>query len=344
MKSKLNDGMGLFTFKDIQEGYPDYIKIVKEIPDEIIYNFYLGFYPNLNRKFKSPFKQEKDPSFCFYIKDGKILYKCFSTGKFGDSTELVKQMYNLDYISSIKKICKDIKSLKINDTSSYKKLSSEDTKKSVIEVILRDFNKFDYDYWGQYYITPKILEKYNIKPCQEIWLNNKLYYVNQKNNPSYRFKIGTLYKIYCPLIKNKMGKWLSNCDLNNVQGLNHLNYSNNTLIITKSYRDVIVLNEFYNKSTIALNAEGNNIPDKMLEYFKSKFKNILCFYDNDETGIKYMIRNKELYQIEYFYLKPNLLDIGIKDISDYIKKYGIISIKNLKEDLIYSNKKIKKLI
>jgi hypothetical protein len=337
-----NKNKALFTFKDIQEGLPDYFKIVKDIPDEFIYNFYLGYYPSLNKKFKSPFKEEKDPSFCFYIKNSKILFKCFSTGKFGDSVELVKQLYSLEYKEAIKRICKDIKSVTVDSkVVTYKKLEANDTKKAIIEVVLREFNDIDYKYWNQFYIDNTILNKYNIRACQEVWLNNELYYSYSESNPAYRYRIDNLCKIYCPLGKNK---WLSNYDINSVQGFNQLNYNNDTLIITKSYKDVIILNEFYNKSSIALNAEGNNIPDKILEYFKTRFKNIICFYDNDEAGINYMIRNKEVYGFEYFYLKKELLEFKVKDISDYISVYGGISFEDLKEDLIFSDVEIKKLI
>jgi hypothetical protein len=236
------------------------------------------------------------------------------------------------------KICADIKSLKVsNNTVKYKKLSATDTQKSVIEVILRDFQTYDYLYWNQYYITKELLEKYNIRACDEVWLNDKLYYKDSIGNPAYRFRSNNLCKIYAPYSKNKH---LSNYDSNTIQGLDQLNYNNKTLIITKAYKDIVILSEHYNKSTIALNAEGNLIPDRILKYFRSKFENILCFYDNDEAGIKYMIRNKELYNIDYFYFNPD----SPKDISDYVKKFGIIDIEEIKEDLIYSNEEIKKLI
>lgn len=342
--NKNNDIKVQFTFKDVQEGSPDYIKIAKDIPDEIIYNFYLGFYPSLSKKFKSPFREEKDGSFCFFINNGKVLFKCFSTGNHGDSLQLVQSMYSLDYIKAAKKICLDIKNIK-EQVSEYKKLPKEDTKKAIIEVILKEHTEEDINYWKQYYLPINTIKnKYDIKPCKQVWLNDKLYYTYKDNNPAYRFKIGNSYKIYCPLTKNKKTKWLSNYNINSIQGFKQLNYDNDTLIITKSYRDVIVLNEFYNKSAIALNAEGNYIPDKWLEYFKSKFKNIVCFYDNDEAGINYMDRNKEVYGFEYFRFKEYLLELGIKDISDYIKQYGVLSFEDIKEDLIGSNKYIKKLI
>lgn len=342
----LDNSPNLFSFRNIQEGFPDYINIVKNIPEEIIYNFYLGFYPQLNKKFKSPFKYEKDPSFCFFINNGKLLFKCFSSGFFGDCVELVKKIYTIDYKNAILKICNDIKSIKNTIlTINYTKIKKEDTKKSRIEVILRRFNQVDKEYWSQFYITKELLIKYDIKPCKEVWLNNILFYTYNKYNPSYRWKIGNLYKIYCPLSINKNSKWLSNFDLNLIQGFKQLSYNNDTLIITKSYKDIIVLNEFYNKSVIALNAEGNHIPDMILNYFKSKFKNIIFFYDNDLTGINYMIRNKELYGFEYFYFNIELLlKKNIKDISGYIKEYGIIDFKDLKEDLIFSNEKVKELI
>lgn len=332
------------SFKNVQEGFPDYIKIISEIPDEIIYNFYLGFHPSLSKKFKSPFREEKDPSFCFYIKNSKIFFKCFSSGKQGDSVELIKQMYSLEYVDAIKKICKDIKSMSINNlTINYKKLDKNDTIKSIIEIIPRDFRESDYLYWQQYYITKQLLKKYDIRPCKEVWLNNKLFYIDNIKDPCYRFRLVNLYKIYCPVTSNKKKKWLSNFDLNTIQGFTQLKY-NSTLIITKSYKDVIILNEFYNKSAIALNSEGNHIPDKILSWLKSKFHNIIFFYDNDKAGLEYMKRNKELYRFEYFYLKEYLLEQNIKDISDYIKQFGVLPINEIKEDLVYSNENIKNLI
>lgn len=53
-----------------------------------------------NFKGKSPFKQEKTPS--FYVSPDKGLYHCFSTGKGGDMFTFVQEMEGLDFKGSLK--------------------------------------------------------------------------------------------------------------------------------------------------------------------------------------------------------------------------------------------------
>ncbi len=53
-----------------------------------------------NYKGKSPFKQEKTPS--FYVSPDKGLYHCFSTGKGGDMFTFVQEMEGLDFKGSLK--------------------------------------------------------------------------------------------------------------------------------------------------------------------------------------------------------------------------------------------------
>lgn len=53
-----------------------------------------------NYKGKSPFKQERTPS--FYVSPDKGLYHCFSTGKGGDMFTFVQEMEGLDFRGSLK--------------------------------------------------------------------------------------------------------------------------------------------------------------------------------------------------------------------------------------------------
>ena len=64
------------------------------------------------------------------------------------------------------------------------------------------------------------------------------------------------------------------------------------VVITKSLKDVMVLYEF-NIPAIAPNSETLFISDKQLEKLKSKFKNIIVFYDNDCAGISGMNKIKK---------------------------------------------------
>ena len=58
-----------------------------------------------------------------------------------------------------------------------------------------------------------------------------------------------------------------------------------------------------------------------LQALKKRFKNIIVFYDNDLPGIDGMCRIKKLYpELKFFWIPRKY---GAKDISDFIKKYGL---------------------
>lgn len=77
----------------------DKIKERLNIVDVI--SMYINVIPaGKNFKAKSPFKQEKTPS--FYISPDKGLYHCFSTGKGGDMFTFVQEMEGLDFKGALK--------------------------------------------------------------------------------------------------------------------------------------------------------------------------------------------------------------------------------------------------
>jgi len=62
---------------------------------------------------------------------------------------------------------------------------------------------------------------------------------------------------------------------------------------------------------------------EVLNYFRSKYKNIISLYDNDVDGIKYANKLNDLYNI-----KPIFVD-HYKDISDYIEYNDLIKTKEM---------------
>lgn len=316
------------NIKDINYG-----QLINKYSEEYIYSVYLGYYPELNKKYKSPFKQEKTPSFVFYIKDGKLKFKDFSSAYYGTAVDLVMAMFSITFSEAVIKIHNDL----CNDNSkivSYNKILKT-TKSKVIEVITKEYSQEDIDYWEQYYFDITILDKYNIKPCEEVWLNDGykdiLIYKYIKTNPCYRYLFNGKYKIYKPLETNKKHKWISSCNnYDNIQGIEQLQ-KGDSLIITKSYKDVICFNEFINIPSIAFHGEGHYIDEKTIKWLKKEYKYIYIFYDNDSTGIEQANKLSNLYNIPYIYIPRYFLD---KDLSDYIKSYGIQEGKKIINQLI----------
>jgi len=93
-----------------------------------------------------------------------------------------------------------------------------------------------------------------------------------------------------------------------------------TLIITKSLKDVMTLKEMEIES-IAPQSELSTIPSAIIKKIQEHYKHIYILYDNDKTGIygsnnlaKTIPHSKEI-------MVP--INTQAKDISDLVKKIGI---------------------
>jgi hypothetical protein len=295
------------------------------IDEELVYYVYLNVRPELNTKYYSPFKEERNPSFRFFIKDGKLLFKCFSTGYGGWFVDLVMIMYNIEYKQAIDKIKSDLgytSDKLIYDrqfVDSLKIKNKVELAPSNIEVLLRTTLPEDLIYWGGYGINEKDLSFYDVKPCQQVWINDRCWYEYKKNNDlCYRFVVSGNYKIYRPNSISNSNKWRCNTNMKNIQGYRFLPKSGKLLVITKSYKDVMVLKKHLDIDSIAFNSESVNIPIESIEYLKTRFDNIVIFYDNDIAGIEHARNQSERTGIPYVYLPTELS----KDPSDLYKELG----------------------
>ena len=301
---------------------------LEDLDQELIYYTYLKYLPNVNKSFKSPFKEERTPSFRFFVNNNNQLrFKCFSTGHHGDAIELVKLLFNLTGKEAIEKIKYDLgygsntsNGMKYDKEfiNSIKRVDLSEPSSAIIEVLLREFNLDDLCYWGTFGLSKEDLNYYNVKACQEVWLNNKMYYKFKKYDPCYRYKISNKYKIYRPNRVGK-GKWLTNCTKKNIQGFRFLPEKGELLVITKSYKDVMVLNKHLGLNAIAFNSESSNISNEMTDYLYSRFDNIVLLYDNDEAGINAAKLINEYTDIPYVYIPES---IGCKDPSELYADKG----------------------
>lgn len=305
-----------------------YEKLINKYSEEYLYSIYLGYYPDTKKMYKSPFQEEKTPSFNFYTKDGKLKFKDYSSTNTGTVVDLVMILYNLSFIEALVKIYNDC-----NGNPNDKIILRPriiDKLETKIEVITKDFTQEDYDYWEQYYFDLNILNKYNIKACNQVWLTtgnkNYLWYDYKSNNPCYRYIFNKQYKCYKPLETNKTLKWLNKCNnYDNIQGIEQLT-KGDTLIITKSYKDVICFNEFIGIPSIAFHGEGHYIDERVIIWLKKQYKNIFIVYDNDTTGVTQAYKLSKLYNIPYKYIPSSYVE---KDLSDFIKNHGIKESKKL---------------
>ena len=120
----------------------------------------------------------------------------------------------------------------------------KDSGQAVINVEIQDFTEQELKWWNKYGITEKILKKFKVYSCKNVWLNGNYFAKSAQNNMMFGYYGGIkdkveLWRIYFP--QRKEYRFLSNWNSNKIQGFNQLPKTGNVLIITKSMKDVMTL-------------------------------------------------------------------------------------------------------
>jgi len=143
----------------------------------------------LNRPCKSPFREDKNPSFCLYVskRNNHIYWIDYATGEKGGINEFL-QKFNKN----------------INDFNNIKTKSKIFVpKKTIIKVKRIKFEQKHLDYWAQYGISIDTLKKYKVSPIEYFTINEKKI---QNKEDTYCYKIFNNFKIYTPLAIDKHNK------------------------------------------------------------------------------------------------------------------------------------------
>lgn len=308
--------------------------LLAKVTEFDIYNYYLKGKFELGKVMPSPFRKDNNPSFGIFksSKTSALLYKDHGTGQSGDCFKLVAELFNLTLPQTLKKIYHDLVEGKLTITTkgidikeNYKKTNT------IISVKKKNFTKTDDEYWNKYkVITRDILKHFNIYPIQFYWINDKRsLHEYSSENPMYAYPIYNKFKIYSPYAERKY-KFISNCNNFDIQGLEQLEYKSRNLIITKSYKDLMVLYGLnLDYDVIAVNSETANIPKSIQKHLNSRYENIYLLYDNDYPG---RIGVKKIAESTGY--KPLYLKTIEKDISDYIENHTIEETKTIIKNLL----------
>jgi hypothetical protein len=300
------------------------IKNIKDVPDVWIYENYCSLDQKLTGqdiKIKSIFNpSEKTPSMCIYFKNGKYLFKDFSTGKGGNAINLVQELYSEKFAVSCFRIEQEYNKYIMNNNIQNKIVDFKThSKYKVTDVNLRNWCLHDKIYWQKYCIGSDLLEKHNIKPIEsytmEKYVDDDIKKIEIKNIHMYGYYTdkNVLYKIYQPKLKEyKFIKLISY-----LQGLDQL-HGHPYLIITSSLKDIMVLKSVGLKiDVIAPDSENTIIKSETIDFLQKNYKKVLTLFDNDTAGISAMKKYKELYNIDYIYFDLE------KDVSDAVSIHGV---------------------
>jgi len=308
--------------------------ILNTISEIDIFEYYLGVKVEFGIRFTSPLRKDKNAGCKFWHNGTKLKYQDYARGISEDCFGIVSVIYNIKFKEVLVKIAEDFNILgygnKCKGVIIKREVTDEEQEESnnlsIITVKSRKLNIVDKNFWTPFCITSSTLKHFDIVPVFNYSINGVIKYLYHNNNPAYCYNfIDGSKKIYMPY--NKV-KFIGNSHY--IQGLNKIPREGDLLIITKSMKDVMVLYEL-GYTSIAPQSESSKFEDGIIESLQDSYTDIILFYDNDETGIKFSNKLKELYEISSIQIP---LKSKVKDISDYIKKFGKLKTLKLLENLI----------
>ena len=318
-------------------------KITKEFllsknTEETYMSYYLGV-PIKKGLFRSPLRRDNHNTCSFFRgSSGNLYFKDFATGQCLTFEGVVMEKYGCTYHNALKIIATDFGYIQnaskpeVREIKVQPKFESE--KETFIQVEIKDFSESELKWWNSFGISEQTLKKYKIYSVKTVFLNGSIYAQSTQHSPIYGYYFGKKenieqWRIYIP--KRKEFRFIGNVSTKTIQGYKQLPESGKLLVITKSMKDVCLLSTL-GIPAVAPNSETQFVSDKMLDEFRSRFKNIVLLYDNDLTGVRFMNKIRKQHRDLIVCMIPRKYEA--KDISDFYQKYGKSeTIKLIKESI-----------
>ena len=308
-------------------------KITKELilsrfSEEQLMEYYLHI-PVKKGLFRSPLRRDKQPTCSFYRnKSGTLIFKDFATGQHLNVFDVVQSIFRCDYFEALRIIANDFGI--VRDNALHKNpgkinlnpIKIKDKEISKIQIEIQEFTDNELKWWGRYGITRDILRRFDVYSCKHVFLNDQLFAASQQHCPIFgyygkKYQGLELWRCYFP--KRTSFRFITNWPSKKIQGYDQLPKNGKLLVITKSMKDSMCLYSC-GITACAPNSENLFISDKVLEDLKSRFENIVVFYDNDRPGLYNMAKiRREHPELTYIFIPRRY---GSKDISDFYKDHG----------------------
>ena len=173
--------------------------LLSKYSEETYMTHYLGI-PVKKGLFKSPLRGDKTPTCSFFRnKSGELIFKDFSGAFYGNFINVVMTKYQCNYHKALKIIATDFglvkgsvkkEEIKIVEVPKFK-----DSGQAIINVEIQDFTETELKWWAKYGITEKILAKFKVYSCKNIWLNGNYFANSSKNNMIFGYYGGIKDKV-----------------------------------------------------------------------------------------------------------------------------------------------------
>lgn len=302
--------------------------ILNKVTEADILSFYLGV-AEVPCIINSPLREDKKPSFGLYSIDGKrIYYTDFATKERGGLFDLLMNLWRVSYIDVLERINRDIpKFISGSHINSYSpcniKVTSVHNNSTELQCKVREWRKYDIEYWESYGISLEWLKYAEVYPIShKIILKGGHRYVFRADKYAYVYvehKEGKVtLKIYQPF--NSDGyKWANKHDSSVISLWTKVPEYGEQVCICSSLKDALCLWANTDIPSLAIQGEGYGISNTAISELKKRYKQIFICLDNDEPGLKDAQKLSEKTEFTNVVLPP--FDGG-KDISDLMKIKG----------------------
>lgn len=321
----------------------------------------------------SPLRDDRHPTCGFrYDKRGKLKFRDFAGFHWGDCFDVVatvmSAMYNKtydvsnkdDFIKVLRHITFTFKDIFYGEAKDINMINAINTsidiikhKKPKIEVVVRDWNRDDVDYWRQFGVSLKYLNTHFVYPVEQYYIERKTNpypkYFYKDTDPCYAYNLGRdrngvdSVKLYFPGRSHGSTRFITNC--NHLEGIYNLERDDyDIIVLTKSTKDRLAIGanvamnpSLYGESTVGGNVNIGviNVPHETyrlrqneFDWLKGKLKangRIVSLMDNDVTGKVEAIWLRQNYAIVPLLIPK---ESGAKDFAELINKCSFLQVKN----------------
>jgi hypothetical protein len=319
----------MYSINDMPEYLtPNYL--VSRINQEDIWFYYTGLSPEPLGLYKNPARYDVSAGCKFFQKSGYWWLTDFARGnKVYNCFTILKDIYNIPYPKVLEMVYTDFlgnrKELNYKTDFVYSPKTVKLERK--IECKLQKYTKQDIEYLKSFHLTATICKRHHVYSVSLYWIDGIQKYSHKASDPCLGYFEEGKWKLYHYLREDY--RFISNINSSMLQGMEQLSYKSSTLIITKSKKDVMVY-DLLGMEAVAPHSEALSKWEQHLPNLIDKYSTIYLNFDNDKAGLEAANTVIDKYPTLIPLFIP--IESGEKDISDYIKSYGIENTKyNLKK-------------
>lgn len=302
--------------------------ILERVDEYTLYCHYLGFQPMLRTRYKSSIRtgnSDDSPSFSIFsskFPDREYAWK--DSGGRGIAGEIFKLIQLLHGYGTVREAWQKVD---IDFKLGFKSQEPKTNKivqyqppldiPSHIAIKAKPFGQSELNWWMLRGVDQAQLTRYKTHNVDLYWLSKEQQ--GGKSGNTYKFCFGyeimARYQLYQPLA-SKEKKFRQNLTDRDLHGFHQLRFQQDTLIITKARKDVMVLDMLskdIGAELVAPRSENTPIAAEYLRYLETKYKHIYTLFDND---------GKHRSDFYPYPTREIPVSSGVKDADEFRVKFG----------------------